>query len=244
MPAIYHGDLAFIHDLGFQQLAAHAAPVMLEALAGAGFAGGRVVDLGCGGGVAARRFRDAGYQVLGIDGSWEMIELARRRVPDGDFRTESFLDADIPPCVAVAGIGEVFNYLADSRNDRPAWAGLLARVHAALRPGGVLLFDMAGPNRPGAREPYRTFASDEAWTVLMEAGPDPETGCLVRRITTFRRVGGYFRRGMETHLLRLADPGEVVETLRSTGFSVDVLDAYGPFRFPEGLHGYLARKAG
>lgn len=94
--------------------------------------------------------RNAGYKVLGIDLSPAMIEMARRRVPEGRLRCESLLTAELPPCIAVAAVGECFNYRLDESNSREQLRALFRRIHAALLPGGILLFDAAGPGRvPG-----------------------------------------------------------------------------------------------
>lgn len=46
----------------------------------------RVLDLGCGTGVpTARQFAEAGVEVVGIDESARMLELARKHVPQGKF---------------------------------------------------------------------------------------------------------------------------------------------------------------
>lgn len=48
--------------------------------------GSRVLDLGCGTGVpTARQFSDAGVEVVGVDESERMLELARENVPAGRF---------------------------------------------------------------------------------------------------------------------------------------------------------------
>src|SRR5271169_3577488 len=97
----YRDDLAYIHDAGFGGVARAAAPVLLYALRHQRILGGLVVDLGCGSGLLARAVCDAGYDVLGIDISEAMAALARNRVPHGQFRVESLLTAQLPPCVAV-----------------------------------------------------------------------------------------------------------------------------------------------
>ena len=96
----YKDDLAYIHDVGFGSFARGATPGLLEILRRRGLTQGLVVDLGCGSGIWARALVDAGYDVLGIDISAAMIEMARRRVPEGDFRPGSFLQATLPPCEA------------------------------------------------------------------------------------------------------------------------------------------------
>ena len=45
-----------------------------------------VFDAGCGGGTASALAADRGAVVSGLDASPGLIDLARRRVPDGDFR--------------------------------------------------------------------------------------------------------------------------------------------------------------
>jgi SAM-dependent methyltransferase len=143
MQHAYRYDLAYIHDAGFGHLAASAAPVVIEELKRAGTHSGTVVDLGCGSGITSRLLCDAGYEVVGIDLSEPLIEMARKRVPDAAFRMGSFTTADIPPCVAVMAIGEVFNYIFDTANSTAVRAKAFDRIYAALAPGGLLVFDMA-----------------------------------------------------------------------------------------------------
>src|SRR5207248_1113162 len=112
----YRDDLAYIHDAGFGGLARAAGPVLVEALRRRGFAGGLVVDLGCGSGIVSRAVAEAGYDVLGIDISPAMIALARERVSGGTFRVGSVISTEIPRCIAVVAVGEVFNYLFDPEN--------------------------------------------------------------------------------------------------------------------------------
>src|SRR4051794_17200104 len=107
----YRDDLAYIHDAGFGHFARAAAPFLLEALRRQGTRDGLVIDLGCGSGILSEAVSAAGFDVLGVDLSASMLALARRRVPRGEFRQESLLTAELPPCVAVCAVGEGVNYL-------------------------------------------------------------------------------------------------------------------------------------
>lgn len=49
-------------------------------------AGMRYLDAGCGAGMAAQIARERGAQVSGLDAAANLLEIARKRVPDGDFR--------------------------------------------------------------------------------------------------------------------------------------------------------------
>jgi SAM-dependent methyltransferase len=48
--------------------------------------GTRLLDIGCGAGLAAQLAAELGAQVSGIDAAPAFIEIARERLPDGDFR--------------------------------------------------------------------------------------------------------------------------------------------------------------
>src|SRR5262245_59853369 len=244
MADAYRDDLAYIHDAGFGHLATNAAPVLLEALRGRELGGGLVIDLGCGSGILAEEVVAAGYDVLGIDISEGMIALARRRVPEAQFRQASLLTAELPPCVAVSAIGECFNYLFDTGNTKQALLRLFRRIHRALAPGGVLLFDAAGPGRVPGAGPTRNYAEGDGWAVLFTAEEDRRRNLLTRRITSFRQVGDLYRRDHEVHRLRLLPKAEVTRQLCEVGFRVRTLAGYGPLRFGPGHAGFLARKPG
>lgn len=242
MHVAYQNDLAYIHDAGFGQFAAGAAETVIESLNNAGIRRGTVVDLGCGSGITLRLLCDAGFDVLGIDQSESMIELARLRVPEAEFRIDSFVTADIPSCVAVTAIGEVFNYWFDPANNDDARKKVWERIFQGLVPGGLLLFDMATPARAPTQKPYRTYFDNPEWAALVEVDVDDTTSILTRRITTFRKHEDMYRRDFEVHQLQLVDPSDVIESLQQTGFAIQTLDHYGAQPLPSGLVGFLAKK--
>jgi SAM-dependent methyltransferase len=243
MTDAYREDLAHIHDVGFGHLAKNAALILLEALHQSGTDHGLVIDLGCGSGLLAKELSASGYDVLGIDISGAMLDIARKRVPTARFRQESLLKARLPPCVAVAAVGECFNYLFDENNTRQGLYELFGRIYKALDPGGVFLFDVAEPGRVSGPGPQLAHTEGEDWTVFMSAEEDLTNVLLTRRITTFRKVvGELYRRDQETHQLRLVPKSELLEWLGELGFDVDVLDGYGQLRFPPGHTRYLAHK--
>jgi SAM-dependent methyltransferase len=238
----YGSDLAYIHDAGFGAFAEAAAQTLLALLRRGGVRGGLVVDLGCGSGILASVAATAGYDVLGFDISPNMVELSRRRVRRGTFRRASLLDAEIPSCVAVTAVGEIFNYLFDRRHSLARLKKLFRRVHRALAPGGLFLFDVAliGRVPEGWRRSY-TEADD--WACLFEAEENARQKLLTRRITTFRKVGGAFRRDHEVHRLRLFERDELLAPLRKLGFRVRTVRRYGELSFPPGYVGFIARKS-
>jgi SAM-dependent methyltransferase len=236
----YKNDLAYIHDTGFGDYARKSAPGLLKILRRAGITTGLVVDLGCGSGLWARELVDAGYDVIGIDLSPSMIDLARNRVPEGEFQVASLLKAKLPLCDAVTSLGECFNYLFDKKNSIVELRRLFRRVYAALKPAGVLIFDIAEPGRgKGPRQNHKEGAD---WAVMVDVDEDPSTNQLTRQITSFRRVGDLYTRDEEVHRLQLYSRSEIAKELRAVGFRVRTIAAYGDQPMIEGCVGFVARK--
>ena len=200
------------------------------------------MDLGCGSGLWAEELARARYRVLGIDISEAMIEIARRRVSDAEFRVGSLFEAEIPPCVAVTSLGKVLNYLFDPNNDGQRLVGLFRRVYSALAPGGVFVFDVAEPGQVARGTATRGFSEGEDWVVVLETEEDAERRMLIRRITSFRRVGEHYRRDDEVHRLRLYESSEIPRELRRVGFRVRTMRAYGRYCLPRAHVAVVARK--
>jgi SAM-dependent methyltransferase len=238
----YGADLAYIHDVGYTDFARSAATWLLWKLRRQAPGRGLVIDLGCGSGIWARELSEAGYDVLGIDISAAMIALARRRVPRARFQVQSCLEADLPPCVAVTALGEIFSFLFDAGNTDAALTHLFRRVHAALGPRGLFIFDVAGPGRARGKGPQKHCREGDDWAILVNTEEDPEHRFLTRRITSFRKVGKLYRREHEVHRLRLYRRAELAGRLREIGFRVSTVSGYGALRFERGWFGLLARK--
>ncbi|MFY9573089.1 MAG: class I SAM-dependent methyltransferase, partial [Blastocatellia bacterium] len=119
---------------------------------------------------------------------------------------------------------------------------LFDRVYTALEPGGVFVFDLAGPGRgTGPRQKHRE-GSD--WAVLVEVEEHDNISRLTRRITSFRKIGKLFRRDTEIHHLQLFRRSEIATELRRVGFRVRIVGAYGDRPLIEGCVGFVARKPG
>jgi SAM-dependent methyltransferase len=242
-PSSFYGrDLAYTHDSGFGKFAVHGAKILVDRLRRSGQKTGRIVNLGCGGGIESEIVSAAGFDVVGIDISPDMIAMARKRVPGAEFRVESCLSAALPSCIAVTAIGECLNYLADPANSEAALLRLFQRIYEALEPGGLFLFDVAGLGRALGAGSQKSFREEEDWAVLVVLEEDSAQRQLTRRITSFRKVGELYRRGTEVHRLRLFARSEMVAQLRRVGFRVSFLAGYGSLRFRRGHFGFLARR--
>ncbi len=102
-----------------------------------------VLDAGCGPGVYSAWLVGRGAEVVAVDASGKMIELARRRLGDRvpihqadlgrplDFLEDSAFDLVLSPLV--------LDYVED-------WRATFAEFHRVLRPGGHFVFSVGHPH--------------------------------------------------------------------------------------------------
>ncbi|WP_095587351.1 class I SAM-dependent DNA methyltransferase [Actibacterium ureilyticum] len=129
--------------------------------------GGLVLDLGCGPGQWAAAIRDQGYVVEATDATTAMAELAAQRFGI-DVRVEPF-DA----LSAVARYDGVWANFSLLHAPRAAFPGHLARVHRALKPGGMFHIGMklgTDEGRDHLGRFYAYYEEDELKTLLSQAG--------------------------------------------------------------------------
>jgi len=233
--ARFYGDhLARLHHEHHGAVARAAARELLRRLP---VSSGTVVELGAGTGIFARAVGEAGFAVWGVERSAAMLALARAEAPAATYVQGSLWSADLPACVAVAAVGEVFGYATDA----PAsLADRLRDVHAALAPGGVLLFDVAGPGRSGPAGSRRGFWTHGATSLGLVEREDGRE--LTRDITMFVPDGAGLRRVEETHVLRLHAAEEVEAMLDVAGFAWERLARYDDLALAPGWHAWAAVK--
>jgi SAM-dependent methyltransferase len=133
--------LSRLYDAGWADFSIQYAPLVEEELQNHGIPKARVLDLGCGTGVLAVALAKAGHTVRGVDASPHMLRLARqnaRGVPGVRFIRGDLLDPQpAGPYDVVVCAYDAINYLRRLADVKK----LFRRVSAALRDGGLFLFD-------------------------------------------------------------------------------------------------------
>jgi 2-polyprenyl-3-methyl-5-hydroxy-6-metoxy-1,4-benzoquinol methylase len=104
--------------------------------------GDRVLDLGCGPGLYCARLAERGLLMTGVDISERSLDYARYHADEHglkiDYRNLNFFDIDFTAEFnAIIQVNGELNTFSDEKLDE-----LLSRLHRALKPDGLLIFDI------------------------------------------------------------------------------------------------------
>lgn len=187
-----------------------------------------VLDVGCGTGTLACLLAQRGLEVTGVDPAGASLDVARTK-PGADRVTWVHGDATVLPPLQVdlvtmtANVAQVFVTDED-------WAATLRAVHAALRPGGHLVFETRVPERRAWEEwtPEHTRTKAE-----VDGVGGVETWCEVTDVSgdlvSFRWTFVFESDGAlltSDSTLRFHQRAELEASLADTGFDiVEVRDA-------------------
>lgn len=151
-----------------------------------------VCDLACGTGTLTDILSKRGYDMIGIDLSTEMLDIARRKNPD-----ILFLNQDI--CAfELYGTVDALLCMTDSLNYIPEATDLFAIFKAAktcyLNPGAPFIFDLNSPYKLKSVLGDNTFTydSDDVFYVW-ENEYSPEEKCTDFYLTFFVKEGETYR---------------------------------------------------
>ncbi|GFE51311.1 methyltransferase [Roseobacter cerasinus] len=141
--------------------------------------GGRVLDLGCGTGEPiARWFIAEGYRVTGVDFAEAMLDIARSRWPDGDWRQGDMRSFDLGETFdGIIAWNSFFHLTPDEQR------ACIARMAAHLEPGASLLMTV-GPDAGeasgtvGDRAVYHASLSPAQYATCLEQNGLRLTGYL------------------------------------------------------------------
>jgi SAM-dependent methyltransferase len=188
----------------------------------------RVLDIGCGTGCLAVLLAQTGRTVVGVDPAEASLEVAKSKDGTagitwvhGDAATAPAVGADL--AVMTGNVAQVF--LTDDD-----WARALRGIHAALRPGGHLVFETRRPERRAWEE----WASDDARMVLDVPGSGPveqrrEVPDVSLPFVSFRYTYRFLMDGAlvtSDSILRFRSRDEVESSLVTCGYRVlDVREA-------------------
>ncbi|HEY7371904.1 MAG TPA: class I SAM-dependent methyltransferase [Polyangia bacterium] len=200
------------------------------------------LDLGCGTGTTLieLRRRHPGWRLAGVDGSRGMLAAARAKPTAGTIAWAQARLGDPLPCAARFDSCSILYDTLNHLTEPDGWTRALHAVAAALRPGGLLIFDVT--NRIGFEKWWSTrnlFGGDD-WDLSVAARFDRASGVGTADVALARPGGRATFRLTE----RLYEPEEIRALVEDAGFTVERRRPWAPFpRSDLGKTWWVARRS-
>lgn len=180
-------------------------------------AGARVLDLCCGTGRVAAALAARGFRVTGVDGSAEMVRLARQHAPGVDFLVADARDFRLAePADAAISLFDSLNHVLTLDE----LTLVFRNVRAALREGGRFAFDMnfePSFTRNWQGESFTTVEPDHA--CIVRGVFDPAARLARCDLTLFRLREGAWHRADVVIRERCYTEAEVTTALEAAGLT-------------------------
>lgn len=183
---------------------------------------GKIIECACGSGNLTLPLRRMGYQVTGVDASEDMLaaamEKARAAGLNIPFVRQDMCRLQAPSRVhAVLCTCDGVNYLTSPERAQ----AFFAAAHAALRPGGALIFDVSTPEKLAhTLGDHTLFSDDDGIAYIWRNRYSEKTQCVDMTLSLFaRRPDGAYDRLEERQTQRAHTRAELRAWLKAAGFS-------------------------
>lgn len=232
----------YMENVPYEEWAAH----LIERLISYGIKDGIVVDLGCGTGVMTRLLRDAGYDMIGIDGSEDMLEEAREAeylAMEDAFSEEEVFAEDrsilylcqdmremelYGTVAAIVSVCDCINYITEPED----LLKVFKLANNYLEERGYFIFDINSEYKYETLLADRIFAenSDDG-SFIWENEYDPKTRINEYDLTLYilddDETGNSYSRYEEVHRQRAYKVEEICSLLEKAGMEfVGAFDGY------------------
>ena len=195
-----------------------------------------ILELGCGTGNITVELLEKGYEVVGIDISEEMLEIAEEKTEEyGDKiilieQDITALDFDIYEIDTVIAANDTFNYILEKEKIRQ----LLAYLYPRLKNGGQLVFDISSKYKLRHTLGGNTFGeSFENMAYLWENYYDEALEQVFMEINIFEKQGELYERLTESHVQKAYEMNEIEAMLKEAGYRN--IRIYSDFNFEENI---------
>ena len=216
----------FMDNIPYEEWCSYLRQLLLHY----GVDGGLVLELGCGTGSMTELLSGCGYDMIGVDNSMDMLEIAmeKRNESGSDilYLLQDMRDFELYGTVrAVVSVCDSMNYITDEDD----LLQVFRLVNNYLDLDGIFIFDMNTVYK------YEEILADsviaenrEESSFIWENWYDEESHINEYDLTLFiREDGGLYEKYEETHYQKAYDLEAVTELLKQAGMEmVAVYDAF------------------
>lgn len=216
----------FMDNIPYEKWCGYLAKLLKEY----GVEDGLLLDLGCGTGSLTELLAGMGYDMIGIDNSEEMLELAMEKKEKSGrdilYLCQDMREFELYGTVrAVVSICDCMNYITEPED----LVTVFKLVNNYLDPGGIFIFDLNTEYKYEAVMGDCTIAEDrEESSFIWDNQYDPEEKINIYDLSIFvREEGSLYRKYQETHYQRAYSLEEIKAALTKAGMELAaVYDAF------------------
>lgn len=178
------------------------------------------VDLACGTGSVALLLAKKGLQVIAVDMSEEMLTVAAQKTQDmpdpPQFVCQKLQKLSLPRGVDLAVCAlDSMDYITDPADCAEA----IRRIYRVLNPGGCFIFDVNTPEKLRAMDGQVFLDEDDDVYCVWRGEFDERTNICTYGMDLFQRTGKVWRRSCEEHREYAYSAAQLVDYLKSAGFT-------------------------
>lgn len=188
-----------------------------------------IVDLGCGTGTLTNLMHQEGFDVLGIDSSIEMLEIAKNKNNEILYLYQDITKFELYGTVdAIYSSLDCINYITD----KEALINMFKLINNYLNFGGLYIFDISSYYKISEVLGKNTFVFDDdelfyTWENFFE------DDLLTLNLTFFEKHGNSYKRFNEDQTQRAYKCTEISKLAEDVG--LEVLGIFDEFTFNEPL---------
>ena len=215
----------FMDNVPYEEWSSYLHGLLLEH----GIEEGIVLDLGCGTGAMTERLAAFGYDMIGVDNSEDMLELAmEKRVQSGQdilYLLQDMREFELYGTVrAAVSVCDSVNYITEPEELKEVFR----LVNNYLDPEGVFIFDFNTEYKYREVLGNQVIAEDrDECSFIWENYYDPEEEINEYDLTIFvQEEGDTFHRFTETHLQRGYTVGQMRTLVEQSGLKIlEIMDS-------------------